>query len=141
MRDVLTNEPRAIQRTRLDPTGRKLDRLMLGPAKGCAIKIDSDADVTMGLCIAEGLETALSGRQLGYLPVWAVGSAGAIATFPVIPSLSGLHVFGEFDERRTSEKAIAECAVRWQAAGRDVHIIWPEVGNDMNDQIRMGVRA
>jgi len=59
MRDVLTDEPRCIQRTQLTPDGRKISRQMLGPAKGAAIKVDADADVTQGLCIGEGLETCL----------------------------------------------------------------------------------
>jgi hypothetical protein len=48
MRDVMTNEPRCVQRTRLAPDGSKIARQMLGPAKGAAIKIDADHDVTMG---------------------------------------------------------------------------------------------
>ena len=38
MRDVRTNEPRAIQRTALTQTGGKIGRLTLGPKTGAAIK-------------------------------------------------------------------------------------------------------
>jgi putative DNA primase/helicase len=130
MRDVLTDEQRCIQRTRLTP--RKIDRQMLGPAKGSAIKIDADADVTQGLCIAEGLETGLSGRLMGLRPVWALGSAGAIAAFPVLPGIDGLHIFGEHDESGTNQRSIQTCADRWLAAGRDVLAAMPDIGKDLN---------
>ena len=62
MRHVQTNEPRAIQKTRLAPHGQKIARKMYGPAKGAAIKIDADENVTMGLVIGEGLETCMQIR-------------------------------------------------------------------------------
>jgi putative DNA primase/helicase len=77
-RDCLRDEPRAIQRTLLTREGRKIWRAILGPVKGCAIKIDRlDGD---HLCIGEGLETVLAGRIFGCMPAWALGSAGAIAS-------------------------------------------------------------
>lgn len=82
MRDILTNEPRGIQRTFLTTEGRKITRRMLGPAKNCAIKLDHVHGST--LAIGEGLESTLSGRVFGYSPAWAVGSAGGIASFPAI---------------------------------------------------------
>jgi hypothetical protein len=97
MRDALTNEACGIHRTFFDSAGRKLDRRMLGRAKGAAIKLDSDADVTLGLHIGEGLETCLAARQLGYSPVWALGSAGAIAAFPVLPGIEAITIFAEND--------------------------------------------
>ena len=64
------------------PLGEKLDRRMLGVAAGAAIKLDADDAVTHGLAIGEGIETCLTARQLGLRPVWALGSAGAIAPSP-----------------------------------------------------------
>lgn len=62
LRDIKTNEPRAIHRTFLRPdTGEKVDRRMLGPAKGTAIKFD--AEISAGLLIGEGGETSLTARQ------------------------------------------------------------------------------
>src|SRR6185436_8607106 len=97
MRDALTDEACGAHRTFLDSAGRKIDRRMLGRAKGAAIKIDSNADVTLGLHIGEGIETCLAARQLGYRPVWSLGSAGAIATFPVLPGLEAVSIFAEND--------------------------------------------
>lgn len=134
MRDIATNEGCGIQRTRLSPDGQKIERRMLGPAKGAAIKIDPDSSVTNRLSIAEGLETALSGRADGFRPAWALGSAGAIETFPVLTGIERLDILGENDERKTNEKAVLECAERWTQAAREVHVFWPDVGKDLNDE-------
>lgn len=71
MRSVITDQPQAIHRTRLSPAGKKLGRRMLGIAAGAAVKIDSNAEVTSGLAIGEGVESCLAARQLGFRPVWA----------------------------------------------------------------------
>jgi putative DNA primase/helicase len=134
MRDILTDEPRAIQRTQLTPGGEKIGRLMLGPAKGAAIKIDPDADVTQGLCIGEGLETCLSGRIMGLKPVWALGSAGAVSNFPLLPGIEGLHIFLENDE--ANQRAAQLCGDRWLDAGSTVMAAAPANGNDLNDELR-----
>jgi len=134
MRDVITNEARCIQRTRLTRDGHKVERLMLGPAKGAAIKIDEDSCITTGLSISEGLETALSGRAMGIRPAWALGSAGGIAHFPVLNGIERLNFLGERDENATNEASVLECADRWCRAGREVRVFWPEVGKDLNDE-------
>jgi hypothetical protein len=43
----------------------KTFRMSLGSIASGAIKLDPDADATQGLCVGEGLETCLSGRQMG----------------------------------------------------------------------------
>ena len=84
-RDIRTNEPCGIHRTFLDGAGCKLDRRMLGRAKGAAIKLDADENVTLGLHLGEGFETCLAAHLAGFRPVWALGSASGIAAFPVCP--------------------------------------------------------
>ena len=98
---------------------------MLGPAKGAAIKIDDDAGVTHGLCIGEGLETCLSGRAMGLRPAWILALSGAIAGFPVLSAINGLHIFSEHDGNGVNQRAVRECADRWIAAGREVLIAEP----------------
>lgn len=137
-RDVLTNEPRAVHRVRLTPKGEKVARMMLGPVGGAAIKVDGDEDVTMGLTIGEGAETCLAARQLGLRPVWALGSAGAIGAFPVLPGVEALAALEEFDDAGANARAIEACASRWRAAGREVLIISPLRGGDVNDALRAG---
>jgi putative DNA primase/helicase len=143
VRNIVTNEPQGIPRTALAPDGHaikrdgKTFRLTLGPIAGGAIKVDPDEDVTQGLCIGEGVETCLAGRQMGYRPVWAVLSAWGITGFPVLPGIDGLTIFGERDDRAQSEKAIHLCAGRWLEAGIETLTAWPLVGNDLNDEIKV----
>ena len=86
MRDIRTDEPRAIYRTALTPTAEKIGRMALGPKTGAAIKLSSDEDVTLGLAIGEGAETVLSGMQLGFCPAWALGDAAVSRTFRSFPA-------------------------------------------------------
>ena len=68
---------------------------MLGRARDAAIKLDADENVTLGLHIGEGVETCLAAWLAGFRPVWALGSAGAIATFPVLSGIEAITVLGE----------------------------------------------
>jgi putative DNA primase/helicase len=131
-RHISTDEPHAVSRTFLDREGRKLDRRFLGPVGGAAIKLDSDDAVLGGLHIGEGVETCLAARQLGLRPTWALGSKGAIGTFPVLSGVECLTILSEPD----AEREIDACAMRWHAAGREVLINRPIGGKDLNDAIR-----
>jgi hypothetical protein len=146
-RDILTDEVTGIHRTRLtlegepvlNPDGSK-QKKMLGIVTGSAIKLDGHADVTTSLAIGEGVETTESGRLVGYRPAWAVGSAGAIAAFPVLNGIEALHIHAEQNDNgspnRANADAIETCAARWLAAGRDVFVIDPVGGKDLNDALR-----
>jgi hypothetical protein len=102
LRDILTDEPCGVHRTYLDDDARKIDRRMLGRAKRAAIKLDAHEDVTLGLSVGEGIETCMAGRQLGYVPAWALGSAGAIANFPVLAGIEAIVCFAENDNASMS---------------------------------------
>jgi len=136
MRSVVTDKPQAIQRTRLTAEGAKVARKMLGPVGGAAIKLDADESVTSGLHVGEGTETCLAARKLAFRPAWALGSAGAIAAFPVLPGVEALTILAENDATGTNAKAVEACARRWHAAGREVIVIEPKIGSDMNDALR-----
>jgi putative DNA primase/helicase len=142
VRNIETNEPQGVHRTALAPDGAaikrngKTFRMSLGLLLGGAIKIDPDEDVTQGICIGEGLETCLAGRQMGLRPVWSAVSTAGIAGFPIHPGLDGLHIFAENDDNGASAKAAAECKARWQNAGRETIVINPVGGNDLNDAQR-----
>ncbi|MFG1189500.1 DUF7146 domain-containing protein [Xanthobacter flavus] len=139
-RDIRTDEPCGIHRTFLGPDGQKLGRKMLGRAKGAAIKLDGDDTVTLGLTIGEGIETALSGRIAGFRPAWALGSAGAIADFPVLPGVECLTILGETDDTGANERAVRICARRWLNAGVEVQVIRPRRRGDLNDVLQGGLR-
>ena len=132
-RDVASNEPCGIHRTFLDSDGRKLDRKMLGRARCAAIKLDADENVTLGLHIGEGLETCLAARLAGFRPVWALGSASAIAVFPVLSGMEAITVLGEVNDGGVNHRATKACAARWIEAGREAFIVAPLSGDDLND--------
>ena len=140
VRDVITNEPKAIHRTALDEDGRKawIDgdaRLSLGPVAGGAVKLTANADVTLCLGIGEGIETTLSMHlvaEFGASPIWSLLSAGQIDRFPVLPNVETLWI--TVDRDHAGEHAAAVCAERWRQAGREVFLIKPrKAGDDLND--------
>ena len=146
MRSITTNEITAIHRTLLNADGSpalngegKKMRRMLGVTAGAAIKLDADEDVTQGLILGEGVETVLAARQLGLRPAWAMGSAGAIATFPVLPGIEGLTLLEERENDGTpdkaNERAVQCCGERWHEAEREVIVIDPQAG-DINDALK-----
>lgn len=137
-RDIITDEPRAIHRVALTRDGQKIGRKMLGLAGGCAIKLDVDETVTMGLAICEGIETGLAARQLGIGPVWALGSVDAIRTFAVLDGVEALSVLAETDDGGASERAARKVGTRWHRAGKSVEIIEPTLSGDLNDAIQGG---
>lgn len=134
-RSIADDRLQAVHRTALTPNGQKIDRKMLGPVAGAAIKIDADSDVEQGLAIGEGFETCLAGRMLGFRPVWATGSAPAIGTFPVLPGVEALTILAETDDSGANARAVKACAARWSAAKREVLIATPRLIGDLNDAL------
>jgi putative DNA primase/helicase len=133
LRHIETNEPTGIHRTYLSSdTGQKIDRKMLGVAKGAAIKFDGLP--VHSLTIGEGVETVLSARAAGYAPCWALGSSGAVRNFPVIKDLAELTILEENDP--TSQRDVKTCARRYLAGRKPVNIITSNIGNDFNDAWR-----
>jgi putative DNA primase/helicase len=133
-REIATGEPQAVSRIFLDREGRKRERKFLGPVGGAAVMLDPFDAVTNSLHLAEGVETSMAARQLGLRPVWALGSAGAIAAFPVLSGIECLTLLVEHDD--ASAKAVRACGARWHAAGREVLINRPIGGKDLNDALR-----
>jgi hypothetical protein len=133
-RSISTDDPVAVHRVALAADGSKIARRMLGPVAGAAIKLDADDAVSTGLVVGEGIETCLAARQLGFQPAWALGSAGAIASFPLLPGIESLTILAEDDA--TNAKAVQACGERWTAAGREVIVVRPRVGSDVNDALR-----
>ena len=133
MRSITTDQPQGIHRTRLSAEGAKVGRRMLGIAAGAAVKLDADDTVTTGLSVGEGVESCLAASQLGFQPVWALASAGAVAAFPALAGLEAITLLAENDP--TSDRVIGQCAARWHAAGREVTVVTPNHGSDLNDAI------
>jgi hypothetical protein len=133
LRHLVTDEPWMIQRTFLTPDGGKICRKYTGSPRMAAIKLDACEHVHEGLVIGEGFESCLGARFLGFKPVWAVGSSGQIASFPVLSGIEALTVLGENDSNGANERAALECMERWEAAGWEFHWPLPAVGRDFND--------
>jgi putative DNA primase/helicase len=141
-RDLNSNEPRAMLRTALDQNGNKIGRKVLGPKAGCAVKLSADADLSRGLTIGEGIETTIAGIVEGFSPAWAVGDAGSMARFPVLPNVKFLRILVDNDESGTGQASAEECSQRWTAAGVEVQRVVPtQVGADMADVVAAGGAA
>jgi hypothetical protein len=147
VRDVVTNEPRAIHRTALTHDGHKAkingkDRLALGPIAGGAIKVTPDENVMLCLGIGEGIESALSLRNLtefGCSPVWSLISASGVETFPILSGIESLWLAVDHDD--TGIQAARSTAQRWQASGAEAFLITPSArGADLNDLFFAGSR-
>jgi hypothetical protein len=136
LRDIHTDVPTGIHRTYLTPDARKIERRMLGRARGAAIKIDAHEDVVSGLHIGEGIETCLAARHVDFRPTWALGCASAIAGFPVIAGIEALAVFGENDGASTN--AACEVCARYEAQGCETFLYLPPRG-DFNDTLKEAV--
>ena len=137
LRAIDTEAITGVHKTRLTHEGVKVGRKMQGVAGGSAVKLDADDAVTTGLHIAEGIETALAARQLGFRPCWALASAGGIKTFPLLGGVEVLTILGENDD--TNRRAVEECAKRWHQAGREVIVVEPASGSDILDAMRGAV--
>ena len=90
---------------------------------------------SIGLHVGEGVETCLAARQLGLRPAWALGSLSQIANFPVLAGIESLTLLQENDGGGSAE-ACEKCALRWDAAGREVILNTSTVGKDLNDALR-----
>ena len=131
------NEPVGAHLTYLHPDGAgKAEgpsaKVMLGTVG--VIRLVPAFEVSLGLGLAEGIETALATMQrTGWHPIWAATSAGAIARFPLLAGIECLTVFADSDE--AGIVAARACAVRWTEAGREARILRPPAG-DWDDATR-----
>ena len=109
------------------------------------IRLWPDEAVEQGLVIGEGLETVLvaatriehKGTRLA--PAWACGDAGHVAAFPVLAGIEALTILVDHDESGTGQANAADCAKRWQDAGREVTRLTPRIaGDDFNDIVEVG---
>lgn len=138
--DALTREPLTLHRTwvRADGTKAPLDppRMLLGGHRkaGGVVRLWPDEAVTLGLGIAEGIETALSLAH-AITPVWACIDAGNLGALPVLDGIEALTIAADHDA--AGVKAAHACADRWSLAGAEVRIVMAaEVKTDINDIAR-----
>ena len=137
MSDAVTAEPTgAISRTYLAPDGTKVGKAKsLGSPAGI-VRLSPDDEVTGGLFLAEGIETALSAMSIGLRPCWSTGSTAQMAKFPLLGGIEALNVIADHDQNGAGEKAAREVAERWVAAGREANLFLPK-SEDLNDVLRV----
>jgi hypothetical protein len=98
-----------------------------GRAGGAAVMLSPYDDVTMGLTICEGFETGCALLLADLAPVWALGGAGNLKSFPVLAGIEALTIAADADE--PGQNAAASVAQRWRSAGREAVIIAPPIGD------------
>jgi len=133
-RDIQTDEPCGIHRTFLNSDGKKIDRRMLGRAGIAAIKLCPDENVTQGLHVGEGVETCLAAWLAGFRPVWALGTCGGIARFPLLAGIDAIRVLSERNDGGANEAAVNQLRETWSE--REVLVVEPLLGDDINDAWR-----
>jgi hypothetical protein len=137
--DTITNTPMTLHFTLLkrDGTGKApVERpklLLRGHRKsGGVIRLSPDDEVTMGLGLAEGVETALTVMGAEWRPVWSTIDAGNMRTFPVLGGIEALTVFADHDDAGLTAAHV--CATRWRDAGREAVVVTPTgADTDFND--------
>jgi phage/plasmid primase-like uncharacterized protein len=135
---ALDNQQRGVWRRPID--GRK--SRALGSTTECVIRLWPDDLVETGLVLGEGVETALAAasriahRGTLLQPMWAAGSAGGMAKFPVLPGVQALTLLVDNDESSAGQRAADKCAARWETAECEVTLLKPNIANtDFNDVV------
>jgi hypothetical protein len=144
--NLVTAEPQTLHLTYLAPDGSgkapvERPRLLMPglPKAGGVIRLVEDAEITMGLAVAEGIETALAAARV-FFNIWATIDAGNLAAFPVLDGIECLTIFSDHDRpnpktgKRAGNEAAHACARRWADAGREVRVFLPpREGQDIAD--------
>jgi hypothetical protein len=141
LRDIRTNEPRAIRRTFLTPSGVKVGKAKaLGPQGGTACKLTPHEEVIAGLTVGEGLETVLSGVLFDLRPAWALGSAGELGALPVLGGIECLTILVDNDHSGTGQRlsapinGVLRALDRRRTRGNTHHAVRGGVGHQRRDQ-------
>ena len=128
-------ERMGIHRTYLTPEGRKADvspnKMALGPIAEGAVRFGPDGPV---ICLAEGIETALSVSRASRMTTWACISASGMRGLILPPLPVAQIVILAADNDRAGIDAAGAAAQRFEAEGRRTSIIFPKRdGEDWND--------
>jgi putative DNA primase/helicase len=87
---------------------------VIAPMKGGAIRLYPATDI---LCIAEGLESAMSVRIDTGLPVWSAVNAGNMESIIIPESVKHVNIFADSDESFTGQKSAYALAKRLKIEG------------------------
>ena len=87
---------------------------VISPMKGGAIRL---YEATENLCIAEGLESAMSVRIDTGMPVWSAINAGNMESIIITESVKHIYIYADSDESFTGQHAAYSLARRLKIAG------------------------
>jgi hypothetical protein len=126
--DVRTGEQCGIINIFLQPDGRdrirdRKGKTVTGRALGAAVMLSPFDAPTIGLAICEGVETGIKVLIDGLAPLWALGGAGNLGTFPVLGGIDCLTICADTDQ--AGQDNAARTATRWRQAGRQTLIATP----------------
>ncbi len=126
---------KAVQRIRLDDKGRKVERRSLGPLENSVVFIGSiwEPFYSATATIAEGVESALAARKLGFTGVVAITGVSRLRTFQ--PPFIWGSITGIAENDEASENAWRAAAPRWREKGHRVRVVAPPSG-DANDYLK-----
>jgi putative DNA primase/helicase len=137
MTDPISAEPTGgVSRTYLHEGCKVGKAKNLGPAG--IVRVTPDEDVTRGLFLVEGLETALAAISKGLRPAWSTGSTSIMAKMPVLSGIESITILADNDENGAGERAANEAERRWKEAGREARIWVPPTRGDFNDLLVRG---
>jgi putative DNA primase/helicase len=103
-------------------------KMMLGPCRGCAVRLGPIGDQVM---IAEGIETALSAMQATGQTALAALSTSGLRSLELPVRVRNVVVLADGDD--AGEAAAQDAGQRWKREGRSVRIARPPRGLDFND--------
>jgi hypothetical protein len=124
--------------------GRKLGKAMSlgGTGRPGVIRLSPDDEVLGGLHLCEGLESAMSAMMMGFVPMWAAGSASQIKSFPLLAGIRCVTIIADNDikdggGRAAGQEAAREACRRWAGDGREAVMKKSKrLGEDPNDIVR-----
>ncbi|MBO0715726.1 MAG: toprim domain-containing protein [Rhizobiales bacterium] len=94
------------------------NKMMLGRAGVAKLGSHEAVLAAKRLTGCEGIETGLALMMQGHAPVWAFGSAGALARCPLLEGVDALLLCIDNDKSRTGWRAGQQTCWRWLQAGR-----------------------
>ena len=109
-------------------------KLMLGPVRGNAAHITKLDQVNETLCLAEGIETALSVERLTGLPCWACLSASGLRNAKVPDSVATAILAADGDS--VGRRAARDAFARFRKEGREAEVRIAPAGRDFNDVLQ-----
>lgn len=127
--------PLGIHRTYLSPDGWKaaIDpvRASLGNLRGGAVRLDP-CKPDRPLVIGEGIETSASAGRIKGLAAWSAISAGNLKDGVVLPVDQKIVMIAA-DPDNVGRGAAEHARSRFQAEGRQVHVLYPDGAGDFNN--------